>query len=994
MPFLSEHAVETSPLFMCVTESHLTDEILTAEVQIEDYTLHRTDRLNRSGGGVCIYLPDKLTCTVLYSKSNSVCETLILKEINLDIVICLMYRPPDCKKHEFLPCVNDIREVFNKHSDSKIIFLGDLNFPEIDWTDNGNPKLPGSSDESDKKIQINAMIDMTEEFLLNQLISKPTRGQNTIDLVFTNVTSDLLDCIITKCENMSDHNIIDMRFPNIEAADCESNHVNSDTDQPSLGKLNFYRADWEQISSELKDVNWKNELKELSVEKQLETFTRIVSDICEKHTPVKVQRRGKVKSVFFKERRAMWRKRRRLITKLHRSQNETAKELISSKIEKIHCDIRISHEKEKEDEENKAIENIVLNPKFFFSYAQKKGKLRTKVGPLYKGEEVISDETEVAECLQEQFCSVFSSPKPDEQIEDIDDFFESNDDESGLNDVNFTVEEIEKAISEIRSNAACGDDGFSALLLKNCKSELSVPLYIIWRHSLDSGEIPGLLKSSKISPIHKGGLKSVPKNYRPVALTSHLIKTFEKIIRKAIMNYLEENNLMNKNQHGFTPGRSCLSQLIDHFDLLIEMMSKNNNADVIYLDFSKAFDVVDHHILLRKLKSLGIKGKVGKWIYNFLSERQQYVTVNGKMSKKASVISGVPQGSVLGPLLFLIMISDIDKDIISSIIRTFADDTKVIQEVSSPEDCQILQQSLNKVYEWADTNNMKFNITKFNLLRYGPNEDLKRNTPYKNSDDEDIQEEKSVRDLGVQMSNDLTFTEHISSSSLKCMRLVYWILRTFKTRRKDPLLKLYKSLVVPRLDYCSQLWSPFRQAEWKALEGVQRTLTSRISETRDLNYWQRLEQLKLYSVQRRYERYSIIYTYKIIEGLAPNLSANKLQVLLNDRRGRKCKVPSVSGYQCPSAVRNAREASLAVRGPKLFNILPKSIRNVTGVSVNTFKRKLDHFLSQLPDQPTVDGYYGLRACSSNSLVDIIPQMNRAAAGIPPILLNAEEEATL
>ena len=320
--------------------------------------------------------------------------------------------------------------------------------------------------------------------------------------------------------------------------------------------------------------------------------------------------------------------------------------------------------------------------------------------------------------------------------------------------------------------------------------------------------------------------------------------------------------------------------------------------------------------------------------------------------------------------------------------------TKVIQEVSSPEDCQILQQSLNKVYEWADTNNMKFNITKFNLLRYGPNEDLKRNTSYKNSDDEDIQEEKSVRDLGVQMSNDLTFTEHISSSSLKCMRLVYWILRTFKTRRKDPLLKLYKSLVVPRLDYCSQLWSPFRQAEWKALEGVQRTLTSRISETRDLNYWQRLEQLKLYSVQRRYERYSIIYTYKIIEGLAPNLSANKLQVLFSERRGRMCKVPSLSGYQCPSAVRNAREASLAVRGPKLFNILPKSIRNVTGVSVNTFKRKLDHFLSQLPDQPTVDGYYGLRACSSNSLVDIIPQMNRAAAGIPPILLNAEEEARL
>ena len=168
----------------------------------------------------------------------------------------------------------------------------------------------------------------------------------------------------------------------------------------------------------------------------------------------------------------------------------------------------------------------------------------------------------------------------------------------------------------------------------------------------------------------------------------------------------------------------------------------------------------------------------------------------------------------------------------------------------------------------------------------------------------------------------------------------------------------------------------------------------RISETHELNYWQRLQHLKLYSVQRRYERYSIIYTYKIIEGLAPNLSANKFQVQFSERRGRMCKVPTVSGYQCPSAVRNAREASLAVRGPKLFNQLPKSIRSVTGVSINTFKRKLDHFLSQLPDQPTVDGYYGLRAFSSNSLVDVIPHINRAAAGIPPTVLNLEEEATL
>ena len=879
---------------------------------------------------------------------------------------------------------------------TKIILLGDMNFPAIDWSDNGNPRLPPYSDESDTEIQINALLNLTEEFLLNQLISKPTRGANTLDLVFTNVTSDLVDCIITKCENMSDHNIIDMKFPYMEAADSESNVIHTDSNQPALSKLNFYRAEWDKISAELSQVDWKNELKEQSTEEQLSKFTSIVSEIAEKHTPVKIERVGKKKkSVFFKERRAMWRKRRRLITKLQRSQSETSKDFLSTKIEKIQCDISVSHEKEREDDENKAIENIVVNPKYFFSYAQKKGKLQTKVGPLYKDNEVISDKTEMAECLQDQFCSVFSSPKPSETIEDINEFFACDENEPGLQDINFTEDDIEKAISETKPNAACGDDSFSALLLKNCKKELSVPLYMIWRNSLDSGEIPGLLKTSKITPIHKGGLKSVPKNYRPVALTSHLIKIFEKIIRNSIVKYLEEKGLLNESQHGFTPGRSCLSQLLDHFDLLIEMLNSNKNADVIYLDFAKAFDVVDHHILLRKLKRLGITGKVGKWIHQFLNERTQYVTVEGKTSKCAPVISGVPQGSVLGPVLFLIMISDIDKDNIESIIRTFADDTKVIQAISSIEDCKTLQESLDKIYEWAERNNMKFNITKFNLVRYGQNEDLKRNTSYKNSADENIQEEKSVKDLGIQMSNDLTFTEHITNASTKCKRLVYWILRTFVTRKKDTILKLYKTLVVPRLDYCSQLWSPSKQAEWKALESVQRTLTSRITETKDLNYWQRLEHLKLYSIQRRYERYSIIYTYKIIEGLAPNFTSNRIQTQCSQRRGRMCKIPILSNQQCPASVRNAREASLAVRGPKLFNALPQPIRNVTGVSVNTFKRKLDHFLSQLPDQPTVDGYYGLRSFSSNSLVDIIPQMNRAAAEVPTVnAFNSMEEATV
>ena len=182
----------------------------------------------------------------------------------------------------------------------------------------------------------------------------------------------------------------------------------------------------------------------------------------------------------------------------------------------------------------------------------------SKIGPLRKGDKLLSDPAEIAECLQEQFCSVFSAPDQTQKIEDVEDFFkcESESNTPELKDIEFTEKDVENMINEIKSNSACGEDGFSALLLKNCKSELSVPLYILWRHSMDTSEIPSFLKISKIAPIHKGSLKCVPKNYRPVALTSHLIKLFEKLLRNKIVKFLEDNNLMNNYQHGFRRFRS------------------------------------------------------------------------------------------------------------------------------------------------------------------------------------------------------------------------------------------------------------------------------------------------------------------------------------------------------------------------------------------------------------------------------------------------------
>ena len=183
------------------------------------------------------------------------------------------------------------------------------------------------------------------------------------------------------------------------------------------------------------------------------------------------------------------------------------------------------------------------------------------------------------------------------------------------------------------------------------------------------------MKLADVIPIHKGGSQGSASNYRPVALTSHLSKVFEKVVRKFIVAFLEEHNLFNPTQHGFRLGRSYLSQLIDHYDHITQLLEKGENVDVIYLDFAKAFDKVNFQVILRKIKQLGISGKLGRWIYSFLSGRKQSVTVNGIKSCSVDVKSGVPQGSVLGPLLFLVLMGDIDHRVASAFLSSFADDT-------------------------------------------------------------------------------------------------------------------------------------------------------------------------------------------------------------------------------------------------------------------------------------------------------------------------------
>ena len=212
----------------------------------------------------------------------------------------------------------------------------------------------------------------------------------------------------------------------------------------------------------------------------------------------------------------------------------------------------------------------------------------------------------MADILSKQYSSVFSTPR--DPLPNPNELF-TEDNLANLNDIVFSEDDIIEAIGELSNNASAGPDGFPAILLKELKDVLAKPLYLLWRHSLDESICPDKAKENTITPIHKGDSTAIAANYRPVALTSHLVKIFEKVLRKKIVQYLDSNSLFNSTQHGFRTGRSCLSQLIAHYDKILSLLDQGSNVDVIYLDFAKAFDKLDFNITLTKLKSLGIDGK-------------------------------------------------------------------------------------------------------------------------------------------------------------------------------------------------------------------------------------------------------------------------------------------------------------------------------------------------------------------------------------------------
>ena len=932
---------------------------------------------------MAIYLRSDIANTTeqVLKFSNGTVEALVLHSQRENLLIALVYRQPDDQLHrsqafELSQAIAKIDAAIEATQGSpSLIICGDYNLPNIDWNE-------GQPQDTNNQL-VSTMASFQSRQLLSQMIKKPThKAGNILDLVFTNNKQlfNEINCLPT---TKSDHFIIEIstHFKSHFAKAQQNNRIFFNL----FDSTNYFSEDvnWDAIKSELQNPELLAELNQL--ETAAEKLDHLI-DSCEKigatHAPAKKSSTAK-KRLIPRDRKILMRRRRKVVKQLLTSQPPSKKKKLENELIDIESKLQNSYTRSNDYQEQKAIDAIKRNPKYFFSYVKKFSKTKSAIGPLKDQDgNYISDSKDMANILSTQYSSVFSIPQ-NEPI-DPEELFHVDSDSTKLYDIVFSPSDIIEAIEDISQNAAPGPEGFPAIFLRNCKEELATPLYLIWRKSLDetANPCPMRVKQSLICPNHKGDSTALAKNYRPIALTSHLVKIFEKIIRKHIVRHLDQNNLFNPSQHGFRSGRSCLSQLIAHYDKVLSILEKGSNVDVIYLDFAKAFDKLDFNITLQKLKQLGVDGKIGRWLHSFLTDRQQTVLVNGEKSAPAPVISGVPQGSVIGPLLFLILMGDIDKEIAHSFISSFADDTRIGKEIATPDDAILLQQDLMQVYKWATTNNMLFNDSKFELLRYGQNTQIQQSTSYTSNTDELITAKPSTKDLGVTMSASAEFNDHVDNITATVKELSAWILRSFKSRSKTVMLQLWKSIVIPRLDYCSQLWNPSKIYLIRQLEELQKNYIRRIHGFGNIDYHTALQKLKLYSLQRRRERYQIIYLWSIVELHVPNISNGinedliKVQSTIQSRRGRTIATKVLRNTRFA----NLRYNSLPFAGARLFNALPKSLRNITNCSKMVFKSKLDSIMIKLPDHPLLSSSNNPNQATPNSLANLLPRWDEICLG--------------
>ncbi len=636
---------------------------------------------------------------------------------------------------------------------------------------------------------------------LDQIVKFPTHGVNTLDVILTNRPT-----LVVRCEGapgLSRHDIV---FTEI--------NIQAERRKPVRRKILLWkRADWDAIRARVKEwtgtftsqnsVNTPVETLANTLQEELQT---VLNDL----VPSKLSSTRYGQPWFNSKTKRAVRRKKRAYKKAKRTNKES--------------DWRRYGRQKKETKKvcrqvyNKYVYDVVNSDpggnKKLGAIVKSKRCDQLGVSPLKEAGILHTDPKQKADVLNRQFTSVFTSVD-DSPLPEM-----GPSPHPSVSSITVSCNGVTKLLRNLKPHKATGPDGIPAQLLKETAEELAPALTLLFQASLDQGVVPSSWKRTHVVPIYKKGCRSAAANYRPISLTSILCKLCEHIVHCTVIRHLTKHNILTDAQHGFRKKRSCESQLVVTLHDLTESLDKKSQVDLILLDFEKAFDKVSHRHLLHKAEFYGIHGNILNWTRDFLQDRTQQVLLDGQQSATSKVTSGVPQGSVLGPLLFLIYINDMPSYATNSTTRLFADDSLLYRCIATPDDSALLQQDLDALVEWETKWLMKFNASKCQLLRI-----TNKRKPILGSytiHGHNLELVDSAKYLGLHLDSKLNFNKHVDAISKKANATRAFLCRNLSHCGRNIKDTSYKTFVRPILEYSAAAWDPHTQSNINKLEMVQR----------------------------------------------------------------------------------------------------------------------------------------------------------------------------
>ncbi len=813
-----------------ITETWLTNDDLDSCLPYSDYfSVFRCDRSEGLGGGVAVLIPRNIQAfsplPVMAVPEFEVVWVQILF-MQTSIRFGLVYRRPLSSSSMPGRLIDYLNSVLDPNVPT--VLLGDFNYPDINWT-------RGLASARDGQ---RTFLHFTFSAGLDQMVRFPTRKENVLDLVFV-TEPNLVQCleIGPKIENCDHETIVGSfvsQVPNQNAI---------------IEYRDFWRADYESLQEALLFVRWDELLEGVTdVNVAWNIFLNVLKPLLDRFVPLRrhsrfVSRCSRVSRLCHRT------------YLLHKRYKATKTQLDYEKYLQASRLAQRAKRVAKFDSENRILESGDLSR--FWHFVRSRLTVKSSIPLLTNSQgEVVVGARDRATLFNEYFSSVFIQ---DNGTQPTMRFPQAT---TVLTNIEFQPAQVYAFLSELPSKTSVGPDGIPSIFLKRLSLVLAEPLSRIFTISFDLSQFPTDWLGANVIPIYKQkGSSSACCFYRPISLLCKCANVSEAIVADLVKEHMQP--FWFSGQHGFLKGRSTVTQLLECLNDWTKAIDAGQFVDVLYVDIAKAFDSVSHVKLLAKLSRYGIQGKLLGWIRAFLTGRRQRVKVDGHFSDWLPVGSGVPQGSVLGPILFLIYINDLPLVLKWATVKIFADDLKVYVALMRNDTTFPLQLDIHEIFDWTDESQLSIAFEKCFILHLGTANPRVSYT-FGHSD---IQSVNSIRDLGVILQHDLKFHEHCAKVVRSSSIMSNLIFRSFYSRKPEFLLKMFQTFVRPRLEYATQIWNPCYKMDIDLIEKVQRKFTKRIPGMYSNSYSDRLACLDLNSLEYRRIVFDLVMVYKILRGL-------------------------------------------------------------------------------------------------------------------------------